>query len=202
MNTINKIFQHSKRQLCLIRKYSSTVHEVQQQSNTNEPIFKNVKLVTPQNLEYFLYNQTKLKFVADDQKSTKKPGIEILRNIAANYDYWIVRSQQDMLLYYRLQMMQQRLDYLKPIGLDHKQKLRDIQKSPPVVLFTFSGSLFESKMVYLRGLSPSQTKDQFLHLFYPITKKVNQVNLSYPSLIKFLHCYFLCLNPNHDQLKL
>jgi len=174
MNSINKIFQNTKRQLCLIRKYSSSVHEVQQQSNTNEPIFKNVKLVTPQNLEYFLYNQAKLKFVSDDEKTKSKlPGIEILRNIAANYDYWIVRSQQDMLLYYRLQMMQQRLDYLKPIGLDHKQKLRDIQKSPPAVMFTFSGSTFESKMVYLRGLSPTQTKNQFLHLFYPITKKLS-----------------------------
>lgn len=177
MNSINKIFQHSKRKLCLIRKYSSSVHEAQHQSNTNEPIFKNVKLVTPQNVEYFLYNQTKLKFVPEDQKTTSKPGIEILRNVAANYDYWIVRSQQDMLLYYRLQMMQQRLDYLKPIGLDHKQKLREIQRSPPAILFTFSGSSYESKMVYLRGLSPSQSKNEFLHLFYPITKKVNQVHL-------------------------
>ena len=171
MNSISKIFQQSKRKLCLIRQYSSSIHEAQQHSNKSEPIFKNVKLVTPQNLEYFLLNQTKLKFVPDDKK-TKQPGIEILRNIAANYDYWIVRSQQDMLLYYRLQMMQQRLDYLKPIGLDHRQKLRHIQKSPPAVLFTFTGSLYESKMVYLRGLS-SQFNDQFLHLFYPITKKVN-----------------------------
>ena len=92
MNGINKLFQHTKRQLCLIRKYSSSVHKVQQQPNTNEPIFKNVKLVTPQNLEYFLYNQAKLKFVSEDEKTkSKPPGIEILRNIAANYDYWIVR---------------------------------------------------------------------------------------------------------------
>lgn len=172
MNSINKVFQHSKRKLCLIRRYSSSVLEAQQQSNTKEPIFKNVKLVTPQNLDYFLFNQTKLKFATDNQKTTSKPGIEILRNIAANYDYWVIRSQQDMLLYYRLQMMQQRLDYLKPVGFDHKQKLRHIQKNPPAVLFTFSGSSYESKMVYLRGLSPPQSNDQFLHLFYPITKKV------------------------------
>ena len=172
MNVICKIFNHSKRKSYLIRKYSSSIKEAHHLGVENEPIFKNVKLVTPQNLDYFLFNQTKLKFVADENsQKQKQPGVEVLRNVAANYDYWIVRNQQDMLLYYRLQMMQQRLDFLKPVGMDRKQKLRHIQKSPPTVLFTFTGSSFESKMVYLRGLAP-HSKDQFLHLFYPVTKKV------------------------------
>ena len=139
--------------------------------NETEPLFKNVKLITPKNLDYFLFNLMKLKFV-EEEKRSKTAGVELLRNIAANYDYWIIRNQQNMLLYYRLQLMQQRLEFLKPVGMDSCQKLRHIQKYPPALLFSFSGTSYESRMVYLRGLTPLNDKS-FLHLFYPITKKVN-----------------------------
>jgi len=154
----------------IFRHVSTAPRRKDDRKNSTEPIFKNIKLVTPRNLDYFLFNLMKLKFV-EEEKQSKLAGVELLRNVAANYDYWIIRNQQDMLLYYRLQLMQQRLDFLKPVGMDSHQKLRHIQKSPPALLFSFSGSSYESKMVYLRGLSPLND-NSFLHLFYPITKKV------------------------------
>jgi len=223
MNPITrlKLFHQSKQLLVgnTIR-YTSTAHRASQISNledTNEPYFRNVKLITPQNLSYFMYNHLKLKFIEESVES-RQAGVELLRNIAANYDYWIVRNQQDMLLYYRLQMMQQRLDFLKPVGLDYRQKLRHIQKSPPVLIFSFSGTSYESKMVYLRGVSP-QSEKEFLHLFYPITKKTSvnkadiqtrvstieeELKIKQPSVIRELlnmPCFFMdpvCLNDiNH-----
>ena len=154
----------------LIRSASTSASRITQ-SDKSEPYFKNVKLITPQSVDYFLYNCLKLKFTDNE---SKKPGVELLRNIASNYDYWVVRSHQDMLLYYRLQMMQQRLNYLKPVGMDFHQKLRHIQKAPPALLLSFSGSTFESKMVYLRGLI-QQTSGDFIQMFYPITKKVFEI---------------------------
>jgi len=132
--------------------------------------FKNVSMVTPRTFTKFFYNEFKLKFV--EEKTKSKPGIELLRNIAANYDYWMVRNNQEHLLYYRLEIMLQRLDYLKTVGLDSKQKLRQIQKSPPPLLFTFTNCSFDAKLVYLRGLLSKPDEEDFIHLFHPITNRI------------------------------
>lgn len=134
--------------------------------------FKNVKLVSPQILEKYLYAGMKLKFVEEEEKSNE-PGIELLRNIASNYDYWIVRSHQNLFLYYRLQMMLQRLQFLKTIGLTPRQKLRQIQKNPPLLLFSFTNDTFKSSMVYLRGMLPHAEKN-FIHIFHPVTRRVSR----------------------------
>jgi len=173
MKRIKLFQQHRLVYESKLPRFSSVSNEkVQSIDKSVEPYFKNVKLITPRNLDYFLFNHLKLKFVETTGNVSKKPGVELLRNISANYDYWLVRSQQDMLLYYRLQMMQQRLNYLRSVGLDHHQKLRHLQKNPPAILFSFSGLSYESSMVYLRGLSPLK-ENNFLHLFYPITKKLS-----------------------------
>lgn len=137
--------------------------------------FKNVKLVSPQLLDKFLYTSMKLKFV-EEQEVSKEPGIELLRNIASNYDYWIVRNHQNIFLYYRLQMMLQRLKFLKSVGMTPRQKLRHIQKNPPLLLLSFTNESFKSSMVYLRGMIPN-SEDSFIHVFHPVTRKVRIILL-------------------------
>ena len=132
--------------------------------------FKNVKLVTPKIFTNYCFNDLKLKFV-EEKAATSEPGIELLRNISANYDYWIVRNHQVLLLYYRLQILMQRVEFLKSVGLDEKQKLRNIQKYPPVLLFSFTDNSYDAKMVYLRGLV-RKNETEFIHLFHPVTRKV------------------------------
>ena len=60
-----------------------------------------------------------MKFVESLNK-TEKPGVELSRNIVANYDYWLGRNNQTHLLYYRMQMLQQRQDFLRSVGLKSK----------------------------------------------------------------------------------
>nr|XP_047143239.1 uncharacterized protein LOC124817343 [Hydra vulgaris] len=138
--------------------------------NENTVNFKNVKVITPNNFESHFLNSFKLKFVSIDEGNAK-PGIELIRNVAANYDYWIVRKNQSNLLYYRVELFLQRLKYLKSVGLTPRQKLKHIQKFPPLLLFTFTDSTFNGKLIYLRGLIPKE-QTGFVHFFYPITSEV------------------------------
>jgi len=134
--------------------------------------FKNIQLVTPRTFSNFLFTQFKLKPVENDE-IIAKPGIELLRNIAANYDYWIVRNNQTHLLYYRINMLLQRIEFLESVGLDKRQKLRLIQKYPPLLLLTFTDISYDAKMIYLRGMLPKgNDMENFNHLFYPITNKL------------------------------
>ena len=133
--------------------------------------FRNVSVVNPMTFSSFFHNKFKLKFVEPLNK-TEKPGVELLRNIAANYDYWLVRNNQTHLLYYRMQMLQQRLDFLESVGLTSKQKLRQIQKYPPILFFTFTDCSYDAKLVYLRGLLPKANPKDYIHMFYPVTTKV------------------------------
>lgn len=147
--------------------------------DTKQVIFKNISHVTPKTFSKFFYTQFKLKFVEEEEGKGKKSksGAELLRNIAANYDYWMTRNNQEHLLYYRLEMMLQRLDYMKSVGLDSQQKLRQIQKCPPLLLFTFSDCSYNGKLVYLRGLL-DKPNDDFIHIFHPITNKITANRLT------------------------
>lgn len=131
--------------------------------------FTNISLVTPKTFTKFLFTELKLK--SDEVDENTEPGIELLRNIASNYDYWIPRNNQSLLLYYRLQMLLQRISFLKTVGLTPQQKLKHIEKYPPLLLFSFTDCSYEAKMVYLRGLV-DKTGNTFLHLFYPVTNKI------------------------------
>lgn len=133
-------------------------------------VLKNISLISPKDFNKVLYHDFKLTFVEEERKS-KNPGVELLRNIAANYDYWMVRKNQGHLLYYRLEMMLQRIAFLKSVGLDSKQKLSQIQKQPPPILFTFTDCSYTAKLVYLRGLL-HKDEAKFIHLFYPVSKKI------------------------------
>jgi len=143
--------------------------------------FKNISLVTPRTFAKFFYNEFKLKFV--EEKKRSKPGVELLRNIAANYDYWMIRNNQEHLLYYKIEMMLQRLEFLKTVGLDSRQKLRQIQKSPPALLFTFTDCSYSGKLVYLRGLLHKE-ENVFIHLLHPVTNKITANKVTIKNRVK------------------
>merc|ERR1712228_608449 len=148
---------------------STSQDTFQDGENSGEIFHKNISLISPKFFTKFFYNDLKLKFVEEQKES--EPGIELLRNIAAKYDYWLVRKNQANLLYYRLEMMSQRLAFLRSVGLDYHQKLKQIQKSPPPLLFTFTDCSYTGKLTYLRGLL-HKDEGEFMHLFYPVTNKV------------------------------
>ena len=148
---------------------NSKPQDIFNDDRNSKHIFKNISLITPKLFTKFFFNDLKLKFV--EEKKTSKAGIELLRNINSNYDYWMVGNNQALLLYYRLEMMLQRISYMKTIGLDSKQKLRQLQKKPPLLLFTFSDCSYTGKLIYLRGLL-HKDQQEFIHLFYPVTNKI------------------------------
>jgi len=168
--------------------------------------FKNISLVNPKYYSKYFYNDLKLKFV--DEQTEWKGHTQLLRNIAAKYDYWMVRNNQANLLYYRLEMMIQRLEYLKTVGLHSTQKLRQIQRAPPMLLYTFTNQSFKASLTYLRGLLDKQN-DKYIHLFHPVTNRVtaskdtildririveNELQIKQPAVIRELlnmPCFFM-----------
>lgn len=146
-------------------------------------IFPTVPVITQPELRKFMHDVLKLRFVKEREgdavtarwrpvegvgTSAPQSGcLELLHNIASKHDYWLISKRFHRVLYYRLELMRQRLEYLRSVGLDERQKLREIQKRPPPLVFTMTNSTYYGKLVYLRGLVPKGDGSS-LHVYSPI----------------------------------
>ena len=176
---------------CLCRHYLPTIQSVRQghiavkphweeEVRTRDQRYPTVYTVKPAWMYNYFKNELKIRCVQEldesednswKRENKENAGLEVIQNIAHNYDYWIVRHHQPMILYYRLEMMVQRVNYLSSVGLDSRQKLRHIQKYPPTLVFSFDSSDYDANLVYLRGLT--RKEDDFIHLFHPVCDKVD-----------------------------
>jgi len=188
-------------------------------------LFRKMDLVHTGELRKFMHDAFKLRFVQEREKNTtynnvelelgtsapRSYGVELMRNVASKHDYWIVRRNAPHMLYYRMELMLQRLEYLKTVGLNERQRLRNIQKVPPVLMMTMTNRTFHGKLLYLRGLVPyTEESNKFpLHVYYPISKQLRadrqfienrvkmigtQLNIKQPAVLQELlniPCFFM-----------
>ena len=75
---------------------------------------------------------------------------ELLANRCEDMDYKIVRSKEPFFLNYRLDLLKQRVQFMEEMKLTPLQKRRDVERHPPVLMFTFADQGFTTH--YLRGL--------------------------------------------------
>jgi len=139
-----------------------------------------VQKVRPRSLHKYFTEELKIRYLRED--THKKEGVELLQNISNKHDSWIIRNNMAMLYYYRIEMLQQRLDYLKDMQMLPEEKLANIRAHPPLLLFSFDAADKQGNLMYLRGLVqddigglvenlPSMYSE-YLHVFYPVTKEV------------------------------
>jgi hypothetical protein len=194
-------------------------------------LFANVAVTTMPELRKYLHDEFKLRFVKEREvglKATWRPvegvgttapqsgGAELLFNIAAKHDYWLVdKRRHHNMLYYRLELMRQRLEYLRSCGMDARQKLRDIQRCPPPLVLTMTNSTYYGKLIYLRGLVAKEDGKSHVHVFTSVAKQIReskpliddriesmctQLDLSLPAVLHELlnmPCFFM--DPNRFQ---
>jgi len=143
--------------------------------HTDDPkLFSTVPTVNVKTLHTYLQDKLKLQFTHtsnDSQSPTTTHGIQLLHNIASEYDYWLVRRNQELFLYYRIELMLQRLNYMKSMGMDERQKLAQLRKFPPALVMSLTNSTYHGKLIYVRGLV---RKDDggFMTTFYPMSEHV------------------------------
>jgi len=145
--------------------------------HTDDPkLFSTVPTVSVKTLHTYLQDKLKLRFTPNCNDKTSRsppttPGIELLHNIASEYDYWLVRRNQEHLLYYRIELMLQRLNYMKSMGMDERQKLAQLRNFPPALVMSLTNTTYHGKLMYVRGLV---RKDDggFMTTFYPMSEHV------------------------------
>ena len=188
--------------------------------------FPNVSVITTGELRKFLHDEFKLRFVKEREgneltaswrpvdgvgtSAPKSGGVELLFNVAAKHDYWLIdKRRHHNMLYYRLELMRQRLEYLRSVGMDERQKLCDIRKCPPPLVFTMTNRTYHGKLVYLRGLVPKEEGEKHVHIYAPVARQIRdrktlidnrvesvctQLNLGLPAVLHELMnmpCFFV-----------
>lgn len=98
-------------------------------------------------------------------------GLEPLKPIHEDLDVTHVRKRQPHLLFLRSELMCQRLEYLKPSGIQARQKRKLIERSPPVLVLMEDLDT-NGALNYLRGVIRSQKDDveERVHLFHPCSR--------------------------------
>jgi len=153
-------------------------------------LFQHVAVTTMPDLRKHLHNEFKLRFVKEREvgvnagwrpvdgvgtTAPKSGGVELLFNIAAKHDYWLVdKRRHHNMLYYRLELMRQRLEYLRSVGMDARQKLREIQRCPPPLVFTMTNSTYSGKLIYLRGLVAKECGKKYIHVFSSVAQQIKE----------------------------
>merc|ERR1712168_340117 len=134
-------------------------------------IFPGVSVVTTPDMQKFMHDVFKLGFVKEREGNHGSGGVELLWNIAAKHDYQLVSKKHRHMFYLRVELMRQRLEFLRTQGLDERQKLREIQKRPPSLVFSMTNSTYHGKLVYLRGLVRKE-EDKHVHIYTPVAKDI------------------------------
>jgi len=149
--------------------------------------YPSVAKVKPRDFESYLSAELKLRSV--NCEADAGSGVELLENISHEYDRWMVRDSQPMLMYYyRLEMLSQRVRYLDRLDMLPHEKFEHIRAQPPALMLTFDATDYDAPLVYFRGLvaadKPSssttpdtssnhhRTSSDFVHILYPICKRV------------------------------
>lgn len=149
--------------------------------------YPSVAKVKPRDFEAYLTTELKLRSV--NREADKESGVELLENISHEYDRWMVRDSQPMLMYYyRLEMLSQRVRYLDRLDMLPHEKCDHIRAQPPALMLTFDATDYDAPLVYFRGLvatdnqssstradaatNPRRTTSDFVHMLYPICKRV------------------------------
>lgn len=119
-----------------------------------------------------IFKKMKLRRHKCFEKSEKPlSGVEPLKTIYEDLDVIHVRKRQPHLLFLRSELMCQRLEYLKPSGIQARQKRKLIERSPPVLVLM--ENLDKNRALnYLRGVIrlPKDGAEEIVHLFHPCSK--------------------------------
>ena len=105
---------------------------------------------------------------AENTKGT----LEVLKNAHESLDAIHIRSRQPHVLYLRSELLLQRMEYLKPMGLLKRQKRKLLEKAPPVLLLVHD--LDAAEVNYLRGIIRVQknSSEEFIHVCHPYPSKI------------------------------
>jgi hypothetical protein len=99
---------------------------------------------------------------------------ELLANRCEDMDYKMVRKTQPFFLNYRVDLLKQRVEYMEEMKLTPLQKRRDVERHPPVLMFSFENEGFT--MHYLRGLihcgEDVNSNIKFVHFLYECRPKL------------------------------
>ena len=97
--------------------------------------------------------------------------LEVLKPNHESLDTTHIRSRQPHVLYVRTELVLQRLDYLRPMGLQQKQKRKLMEKSPPLLLLVENFRC--DQVAYLRGLvRDGPAGEGFVHFCHPYPSQV------------------------------
>lgn len=123
------------------------------------------------------------------KRAQKEPCVEILRNQHEELDVVHVRKRQPQVLYLRTELLLQRINFLKPIGITSRQKRRSIECNPPALVFDFDPSRPEgSRVGYVRGIVRSRTDKQeiFTHIIHPCSSLIVLRSFDLRNRVEFL----------------
>ena len=94
--------------------------------------------------------------------------VELLANACESMDYKMVRSHQPFFLHYRVDLLLQRVRYMETQQLTPRQKQKEIERYPPVLMLSFAPE--DYPVNYFRGLihcgEDVDGKSKFVHLQY------------------------------------
>ena len=97
--------------------------------------------------------------------------IQLLRNVNSELEYKYIRRGKSYPVYYRLDLVMQRVNFMSTMGITAKEKLSILRKKPPVLVLCKHQMFDSSGMVYLRGI---HKEDQALrYIFHPIFPRVS-----------------------------
>ena len=99
---------------------------------------------------------------------------ELLANRCEDMDYKMVRSAQPFFLNYRVELLKQRVQFMEEMKLTPRQKRRDVERYPPVLMLSFANQGFSTH--YLRGLihcgEDMNGNTKFVHFLYECHPKL------------------------------
>lgn len=97
--------------------------------------------------------------------------LEPLKNIHEDLDLIHVRQRQPNLLYLRTELLLQRLNFLKPIGITVREKRKLIERSPPVLVLAENHEN-TGKVSYMRGIVGAKSETERVHILHPCSLMV------------------------------
>eukprot|EP00112_Aurelia_sp_Birch-Aquarium-sp1_P025384 Seg841.7 transcript_id=Seg841.7/GoldUCD/mRNA.D3Y31 product="hypothetical protein" protein_id=Seg841.7/GoldUCD/D3Y31 len=97
--------------------------------------------------------------------------IKLLRNVNSELEYKYVRPGRSYPVYYRLDLVMQRVNYMSTMGITSKEKLSILRKKPPVLVLCKHQMFDSSSMVYLRGIHKEGQASRYI--FHPLFPRVS-----------------------------
>lgn len=126
------------------------------------------------------------RFECFEKRTQKEPYVEILKNLHEELDVVHVRRRQPQVLYLRTELLLQRINFLKPIGLTARQKRRLIERNPPALVFDFDPSRPEgSRVGYVRGIVRTD-RQVMTHIVHPCSSLIVLRSFDLKNSVEFL----------------